>query len=138
MIRKQNHPARTYDSRKLSKHGLTLFAALSAAFLVPQVSFGHGDNIEPHDEYLALSEDASLRCTAYHQLFDTEDDPDFLDAIRDATNGGFALVGEALKSRLSPQIQQRLARRHPGPGAVPLGEQQGDLLEQLGLRPRTS
>ena len=52
MIRKQNHPARTYDSRKLSKHGLSLFAALSAAFLVPQVSFGHGDNIQPHDEYL--------------------------------------------------------------------------------------
>jgi putative transposase len=93
--------------------------------------------LKPHDEYLALSEQASLRYTAYRQLFDTEDQPDFLAAIRDATNGGFALVGDALKSRLSAKAQQRLARRHPGPSAVAAPEQ-GDILEELGLRPRTS
>ena len=100
---------------------------------------GHLANslLKPHDEYLALSGNVSLRHSAYRQLFDTKDEPDFLAAIRDATNGGFALVGEALKSRLSPKAQQRIARRHPGPSAVAAPEQ-GDILDELGLRPRTS
>lgn len=93
--------------------------------------------LRPHDEYLALSEHTSLRYTAYRQLFDVEDEPDFLAAIRDATNGGYALVGDALKSRLSPQTQQRLARRPSGPRAAAPAEQ-GDFLEELGLRPGIS
>jgi hypothetical protein len=53
-----------------------------------------------HAEYLALGQDEAVRLTAYRGLFATGDEPEFLAAIRDATNGGFALVGNALKSSL--------------------------------------
>jgi putative transposase len=91
--------------------------------------------LTPHAEYLALGQDDAVRLAAYRGLFATEDDPEFLAAIRDATNGGFALVGNSFKSALPAKTQRRLARQHPGPSARALPEQV-DILEQLGLRPR--
>ena len=87
---------------------------------------GRGSNklITPHAEYLALGSK-----TAYLGLFDTGDDAAFLAAVRDATNGGFALVGESVRSRLPAEIQQRLARRPPGPSAPP----QDNITADLGL-----
>ena len=52
MIKLHKHPARTPRSRIYRKTPFHLVAALSAAILVPQLSYGHGDNIDPHDEYL--------------------------------------------------------------------------------------
>ena len=52
---------------------------------------------------------------AYRGLFAAGDDSSFLAAIRDATNGGFALVGETLRSRLTTDQQLRLQRRSSGP-----------------------
>src|SRR5829696_7057949 len=53
MIEKQNHTARTHRGRNLTHTGLRMLAALSAAFLVPQVTFGHGEeDAEGHDDYL--------------------------------------------------------------------------------------
>jgi hypothetical protein len=51
------------------------------------------------------------------ELFSAADDPDFLAEIRDATNGGFALVGDRLRSTLPADQRPRLARRPPGPQA---------------------
>jgi putative transposase len=93
--------------------------------------------LTPHAEYLALGQEDAVRRAAYRGLFSTEDDPEFLAAIRDATNGGFALVGNSFKSGLPPKTQRRLARRHPGPSAPPRPEQV-DILAELGLRPRIS
>jgi putative transposase len=73
--------------------------------------------LTPHAEYLALGEDDAVRLSAYRGLFATEDEPGFLAAIRDATNGGFALVSSVFKSTLPVDIQRRLARQHPGPSA---------------------
>jgi hypothetical protein len=41
-----------YQSRFTKLTRLCAVAALSTAILAPQISYGHGDNIEPHDEYL--------------------------------------------------------------------------------------
>ncbi len=81
------------------------------------------DNLlTPHVEYLALGADTPLRHAAYQGLFSVGDEPDFLAAVRDATNGGFALVGESFKSRLPVDAQRRLSRRRPGPHAGPVTE----------------
>jgi putative transposase len=96
--------------------------------------------LTPHAEYLALAADEASRHTAYEDLFAVGDDPAFLAAIREATYGGYALVGEELKSRLPPDIQPRLQRRAPGPHARAVPEPDylsGELELELGLRPRT-
>jgi putative transposase len=80
--------------------------------------------LTPHAEYLALES-----ATAYLGLFDGDDDPVFLAAVRDATNGGFALVSESTRERLPAEVQQRLARRPPGPSAPP----QQNITADLGL-----
>ena len=67
-----------------------------------------------HCEYVALAEDDQRRRSAYRQLFERGDDPDFLKAIRGATNGGLPLVGEKLKAHLASQ-GHRLEPRTRGP-----------------------
>ena len=100
---------------------------------------GHVVNslLTPHPEYLALGGgDEQSRCIAYRELVGQPDDPEFVAMVRDATSGGFALVGEALKSRLPPELLRRMDRKPPGP-APKHDAGQPDLLEELGLRPRT-
>jgi len=71
-----------------------------------------------HCEYLALSQDDHARRAAYRQLFDQSDDPRFLEAIREATNNGFPLLGEKLKAQLAA-TGRRLEPRKPGPPPKP-------------------
>lgn len=70
--------------------------------------------ISPHAEYAALSSEPHTRRAAYEQLFQIRDDPQFLAEIREATNGGYPLLGEALKASLAVP-KERLERRRPGP-----------------------
>jgi putative transposase len=97
--------------------------------------------LAPHPEYLALGADEASRQRAYASLFAEGDQPAFLRAIRDATNGGYALLGERLKSTLPASIQRRLERKPPGPRPTAMGEPEGAATQiefELGLRPRTS
>ena len=96
--------------------------------------------LTPHAEYLALAENHLARHAAYQGLFATADDPVFLDAIRDATNGGFGLIGAELKARLPAPLLRRLERKPPGPPPTRKSEPKpstGQLEFELGLRPRT-
>jgi len=70
--------------------------------------------LRPHCEYEALAEDRGRRCVIYRTLFDGDEDPAFLSAIRAATNGGYALIGDQLKARLAGNAKHRLDRRKPG------------------------
>jgi putative transposase len=70
--------------------------------------------LTPHCEYLALSHEEGPRRQAYRQLFDQAEDPRFLQTIREATNSGFPLLGEELKTRLAATGRQ-LEPRKPGP-----------------------
>src|SRR5205085_1078549 len=56
--------------------------------------------LTPHVEYLALAADEGSRQRAYWRMLDQPDEPGLLAAIRDATNGGVALVSTALKAKL--------------------------------------
>ena len=95
--------------------------------------------LTPHVEYLALGKNEKSRHAAYQGLFTADDEPAFLEAIRDATNGGFALVGKQLECKLPTDTQRRLKRKPPGPPAAAApGPDQRDLELELGLRPRTS
>jgi putative transposase len=76
--------------------------------------------ISPHTEYAALSSEPHARRAAYEQLFQKSDDSQFLAEIRQATNGGYPLLGEELKASLAVP-KERLERRRPGPAP---GEEQ--------------
>jgi putative transposase len=94
--------------------------------------------LTPHPEYLALASNGEVRNKAYEALLAEEDEPAFLAAIRDATNGGFALIGDDVKAALPAEVQRRLTRRSPGPPAkASEGERREQLEMELGLRPRT-
>ena len=67
--------------------------------------------VRPHCEYLALSDHPGPRQAAYRGLFESAFDERLLRSIRDATNGGYALVSDAFKSRLGVRTQ----RGKPGP-----------------------
>lgn len=70
-----------------------------------------------HAEYAALASTADARRAAYRALFSGPQDREFLDAIRDATHGGYALAGDALKARLAAEGRKHLERAKPGPRA---------------------
>jgi len=70
--------------------------------------------LTPHVEYDALAEDTPARRLAYRRLFDRPEDPELWRALREATYGGYALVGESLHSRLVV-AGHRVERQKPGP-----------------------
>jgi len=95
---------------------------------------GSADNksLRPHCEYVALAEDAERRHAAYALLFDAGEDAAFVTAIRAATNGGYALIGEAMKLGLTTNRRYRL---QPGKPGRPAGERPGadNVSLELGL-----
>jgi putative transposase len=97
-------------------------------------NIGLADNklLTPHVEYLALASEPASRRASYRGLFELDDDPVLLKAIRDATHGGYALVGDSLKSQLAKRAQRPLERRQPGPqpSATP---EQDSITRDLGL-----
>jgi putative transposase len=88
--------------------------------------------LTPHIEYLALSDDPDRRRAAYRQFFEAEGDATFVEAVRNATNGGYPLVGERLKSMLSITSSRRLEPGKPGRKRNPSDERE-PTTEELGL-----
>jgi putative transposase len=80
----------------------------------------HNKMLSPHAEYLALSDNEASRHAAYRQLFEQGDELAFLTAVRDATNGGYALIGDQLKSQLAANGERRIERGKPGRPADPV------------------
>jgi len=85
-----------------------------------------------HVEYLALASEPASRHASYRGLFDVGDDAVLFTAIRDATLGGYAVVGDALKSQLAKQARRPLERLKPGrrPATTP---EQDSIKRALGL-----
>jgi putative transposase len=77
---------------------------------------GRIDNrlLSPHSELIALADDGASRSVAYQKLFDRGDQATFLRSIREATNSGFPLLGEKLKTEIAA-TGRRLTPRKPGP-----------------------
>ena len=76
---------------------------------------GEDTLLTPHAEYAALGSQSTTACCAYLGLFKEPLDAGLVKEIREATLGGFALVGDALKARLKTRVERPLARRKPGP-----------------------
>ena len=89
--------------------------------------------LSPHAEYLALAATDAARAQAYRDLCGEPDEPRFLDAIRDATNAGYAsLIGEELKAKLAASVARPLERAKPGPRPAATASSEPESLE-LGL-----
>jgi putative transposase len=79
------------------------------------VGLANDELVTPHVERLALGLDAVASRAAYRALFRAAGDRALVKAIRDATNGGYPLVGDALKLQLAKRTRRTLAPRKPGP-----------------------
>jgi putative transposase len=79
------------------------------------IGAAHGGMCIAHAEYEALATTIERRQAAYRGLFALPQDPTFLEAIRDATHGGYPLIGGALKARLIAEGREHLERGKPGP-----------------------
>jgi putative transposase len=84
--------------------------------------------LAPHVEYAALALNDEARYDAYRGLFASAEDPALVGAIRDATDGGYALLGDGMKAKLAAS-GRRLERGKPGRRAErPAGEPAADAL----------
>jgi putative transposase len=86
--------------------------------------------LTPHAEFSALGDDDISRARAYIGLA-TSGDAQLVSALREATETGYPLVGERLKSQLEAQ-GVRMERSRPGPRAS-LDAGEGPGTEQLEL-----
>lgn len=73
--------------------------------------------LSPHPEFRALGINADSRHAAYRALLDEHPDPVLLQVIREATNGGYPLVGNAFKAATLEPLGWKMAPGKPGPRA---------------------
>ena len=66
---------------------------------------------------LALAADAAKRHAAYRALFNEEMDEPLLEAIRDATNGGYPLASDAFKNTVLAPLGWKTAARQARPAS---------------------
>jgi putative transposase len=72
--------------------------------------------LTPHVEYTALAAAPHVRQSAYRGLFDSPIEAELVKALRQATMGGYALIGDDLKARLVAN-GERVGPAKPGPKA---------------------
>ncbi len=68
-----------------------------------------------HDAFRRLGRSVAERQAAYRALIRETLDPTFVDALRAATNGGWALGGERFRKQAEAAAQRRAAPLPPGP-----------------------
>jgi putative transposase len=66
--------------------------------------------IVPHEQYRWLGRNAEERCKAYRGMFTTDLDPDMMSAIRQATNGNFALGTHHFQAGIEAALGRRAHR----------------------------
>jgi len=78
-------------------------------------AYGDRDElVSPHPTYLAMDSEDRGRLGAYRRLFDGEVDPQELQMIRAALNGGFALGSPEFLARLEAKMGRRVERMTKG------------------------
>lgn len=68
----------------------------------------------PHEEFLSLGRSPEERHAAYAGLFESRIDPQQLDEIRLAANGGFALGSTSFRAQIAAMLGRRVERGRPG------------------------
>jgi putative transposase len=76
------------------------------------------DLLAPHAEYIALGTHPDARHRAYGALLQAGDDTMVVASLREATSGGYPLVGDSLKAQLEAS-GARLGPGKPGPRKLP-------------------
>jgi putative transposase len=84
--------------------------------------------VTPHPLYRALGRSEGERQEAYRALFREALEPTFLDGLRAATNGGWALGDAKFRARIAAAAGRRAAPLSPGRPAA-----EGDDPRQLNL-----
>jgi putative transposase len=72
------------------------------------------DLVKDHPLYRALGRGAAERHAAYCALFRTPLEAAFLDGLRAATNGGWAMGSERFKRKIAKALGRRVAPLPPG------------------------
>lgn len=85
--------------------------------------------IEAHPTYTALGRRAPERQAAYRELFRDELDAGFVDGIRRATNGNFALGKERFLAEVTAALGRRATPGEPGRPRKRTEPVSGDLFE---------
>lgn len=75
--------------------------------------------LRPHPLLKGLGRTERDRREAYRALFKTALEEGFVDAVRAATNGGWALGGERFKEQIAKALKRRVAPLPPGPKPKP-------------------
>jgi putative transposase len=92
-----------------------------AGYLWSSYAVNSGARSDPflaeHAEFSALSAESGKRHAAYRGLFDGAMDEALLEAIREATNGGFPLASEHFKTSVLAPLGWKLGPAKPGPRA---------------------
>ncbi len=70
--------------------------------------------IVPHEQYRWLGRSAEERRQAYRDLFKAALDPDMMSAIRQATNGNYALGSNRFQAEIEAALGRRAHRGKPG------------------------
>ncbi len=84
--------------------------------------------IRPHAVYRELGRDGRSRREAYRELSHHQLDPELVDQIRSATNGGFVLGTERFQKEIAAVVGRRTWRGRPGrPGKPDGGARQQEL-----------
>jgi putative transposase len=71
--------------------------------------------LSPHAEFVALAADEGNRHLAYRGLFQNGIDEPLLQAIRDATNGGYPLASDGFKANTIAPLGWKVGPGKPGP-----------------------
>jgi putative transposase len=94
----------------------------AAAYLWSSYAINTGSRadtmISPHAEFAALAAATERRSVAYQGLFEDRMDEPLLEAIRDATNGGYPLVSDAFKTTVLAPRGWKTAPAKPGPRSI--------------------
>ena len=89
----------------------------------------HDPLLTEHELHRALGATPAERQAAYGALFDDALDPEFVEAVRTATNGGWALGGERFKRQIAEALGRRVTPAPVGrPPARRPDRRQGKLI----------
>jgi putative transposase len=77
--------------------------------------------LSDHRLYRALGRNARERQTEYRLRFRAALQDDFVEALRNATNGGWAMGGERFRAGIAQALKRRVVPLPPGPRPKPSG-----------------
>lgn len=90
--------------------------------------------VSAHPEFLALATQDEERPRCYRALFEQEIDALLLQAIRNATNGGYPLTSDEFKTSVIERLGWKIAPGKPGPRGKPNSGSEPDLRQtEFGL-----